>query len=203
VTVRKGQAWGSAGGLPDDGIVVGTDAEVRALVEAARRSARELPIVGLLGGDLCASLGGTGDERRMRSPTAPRLPIDVVEVTLDDRRHWFVAHLVARRRLWSGRFVVAANAERLGAWKVAPRAHPGDGLVDVLDGRLGLDDRLKARRRLPAGDHLPHPAISVTRAAALRIELDRPLPVRLDGQPAGPATRIELRVEPDALIVVV
>ena len=45
---------------------------------------------------------------------------------------------------WRGRVVAAMNAEFLGPWDVAPRAHPGDGLLDVLDvsPAMSLADRL-------------------------------------------------------------
>ena len=39
-------------------------------LEAARRDRRELPTLGLLGGDLCRTLGGRGDEARLRSRAA-------------------------------------------------------------------------------------------------------------------------------------
>src|SRR5690606_21746422 len=67
VTIRKGEPWGEPGALPEDGIVVRSDAEARAVVTAARRAGEPVPPLGLLGGDLCRALGGTGDEARLRS----------------------------------------------------------------------------------------------------------------------------------------
>ena len=97
------------------------------------------------------------------------------------------------------------NAEFLGAWDVAPRAHPGDGALDVLDvaATMGVVDRWRARSRLPTGAHLPHPSIAVTRRAAVQVDLDRPTPVWLDGERVGDARRLSVRVEPDALVCVV
>lgn len=203
MTIRKGEPWGGPGALPDDGVLVHTDAEARAVVTAARRAGLPVPTLGLLGGDLARAVGATGDEARLRGPDARRLPLDLGAVLVDGTLHWFVAHLVARGPLWQGRAVVAMNTELLGPWKVAPRAHPNDGLLDVLDGRLGWDDRLKARRRAVHGEHLPHPAIRVTRTAAIQVELDRPTEVRLDGERIGRARRLSIRVEPDALVGVV
>jgi len=203
--VRKGEEWGARGGLPAGGVVVRSDAEARAVVEAARRAGAPVPPLGLLGGDLCRTLGGQGDEARLRSPDAARLPVDLGEVLLDGRLHWFVAHLVARRSWARGRIVAAMNAEFVGSWDVAPRAHPGDGLLDVVDvdAGLGWRDRLAARRRLPHGTHLPHPRIRVRRTAAWQAELDPPLRLWLDGQPMGAVDRLSVRVEPGALTVVV
>jgi hypothetical protein len=205
VTVRRGETWGSAGGLPPGGVVVASDAEARRVVEAARRAGDPVPALGVLGGDLCRTLGGRGDRDRLDGPDAAVLPVDLGSVLLEGRQHWFVAHLVARRPWWWGRIVAAMNAEFLGGWDVAPRAHPNDGVLDLFDVAASMSptDRLKARRRLPAGGHLPHPAIATSRRAAAQFELDRPTPVWLDGERMGEFRRLSVRVEPDALVCVV
>ncbi len=56
------------------------------------------------------------------------------------------------------------NAQWIGSWDVAPRSHPNDGLLDRCEGDLSLDDRWKARGRLPSGTHVPHPGIAEQRA---------------------------------------
>ena len=73
MTVRKGETWGQAGGLPPGGVVVSDDAEARAVVTAARRAGDAVPPLGLLGGDLCRTLGGRGDARRLRTEQRDRL----------------------------------------------------------------------------------------------------------------------------------
>ncbi|MEX2659687.1 MAG: hypothetical protein WD232_08315, partial [Acidimicrobiales bacterium] len=107
MTIRKGQAWGEAKPLPGDGVVVHTDAEARRVVTEALRANRPVPPLGLVGGDLCRTLGGTGDEGRLRSEVATTVPCDLGVALLDGRLHWFVAHLVARRGWWRGRAWVA------------------------------------------------------------------------------------------------
>lgn len=205
MAVRKGEAWGEPGPLPADGVVVRSDAEARAVISAARRAGEPPPPLGLLGGDLCRTVGGRGDERRLHGPDAVRLPVDLGEALVDGRIHWFVAHLVARRSWWRGPLLAAMNAQWLGDWDVAPRAHPGDGRLEVVevDPSMGPGERWKARRRLPSGAHLPHPAITTGRATALQRHLEPPLDVHLDGEPVGRARDLSVRVEPDALLVVV
>jgi len=205
VTVRKGETWGEAGGLPPGAVVVASDAEARRVVEAARRANEVPPPLALAGGDLCRTLGGRGDRGRWERGEAVRAAVDLGAVLVDGRQFWFVAHLVARHSWWRGRLVAVMNAQFLGAWDVAPRAHPGDGLLDVVDAAAGLSlvDRLEARRRLPAGGHVPHPQISVTRRPAVQLELATPTPVWLDGEPVGEARSLSLRVEPDALTCIV
>ena len=203
MTIRKDAAWGAPGPLPAHGVVVRSDREAREIVTAARRAGEPIPPLGLLGGDLCRTLGGRGDEGRLRSEEAMSFPVDLGSVLVDGRLHWFVAHLVARRSWWFGRVVVAMNAQFLGDWDVAPKSHPNDGRLDVLDGDLPLGQRLQARVRLRSGTHVPHPGIDERRATAVQIDLARPTPIELDGDPVGPARQLSIRVEPDALRCVV
>src|SRR5437868_4101351 len=100
MTIRKGEAWGAPGALPPDGKIVRSDREARALLTAARRKNEPFPMLGLLGGDLCRTLGGIGDEARLRSEGAMTFSVDVGEALLNGRLHLFVAHLVAHRLGW-------------------------------------------------------------------------------------------------------
>ena len=196
--IAKGQPYGEPGGLPEGGVIVGSDAEASAALSAARKDRRPFPALGLLGGDLCRTLGGgVGHELQ-----GVRFTVDLGEALLDGRLHLFVAHMVARTRLWTRAFV-AMNAQSLGPWNLGPRAHPNDGLLDTYDVRLARGQLLPVRSRLHHGAHLPHPGIKERRTAALQVELERPLPVRLDGVRTGKARVISVRVQPDALTVVV
>jgi hypothetical protein len=201
--IDKGEAWGERGALPAEGVVARSDAEARAVVERARRAGAEVPVVGLLGGDLAAAVGGRGDEARLHDGEGIRLPVDVGAVRIDGQPFWFVAHLVARRSWWRGRIVAVMNTDLLGSWHVAPRAHPGDGRFDVVDADPPLADRLRARRRLASGAHLPHPAIAVSAVSHVALDLDPPLDIWLDGDRVARGSHLEVTVEPDALTVVV
>ena len=202
MTIEKGRPWGAPGPLPAGGVVVRTDDEARLVLEAARQRGEPYPVLGLLGGDLCRTLAGPGDEDRLRSDRAMCFPVDVGQVLVDGRFHLFVSHLVARTPGWR-RAVVAMNAQWLGPWNLGPRAHPNDGLLDTYDSPLRAGDLLKVRRRLPAGAHLPHPGIRERRTAAAEFHLGRPLPVRLDGRVVDEGRDLVVRVEPDALTVVI
>ncbi|MDQ6910849.1 MAG: hypothetical protein M3Z84_08745 [Actinomycetota bacterium] len=206
--IEKGRAWGAPGPFPSDGVVVGSDAEARAVIEKARAERQAVPSLGLLGGDLCRTLGGgdaggdRGGEGRLRSVGGVCFPIDLGEAIIDGRIHFFVAHLVARSRLWTRAFV-AMNAQWIGTLNLGPRAHPGDGLLDTYDAHLSPTQVLAVRSRAHHGSHLPHPGIHERRVPALQSDFDSPLSVYLDGEPAGSVRRLSLRVEPDALRVVV
>ena len=201
--IHKGEPWGETGPLPPDAVIVRSDAEARAVVTEARRAGTGIPPLGLLGGDLCRTLGGNGDEGHLRSGQATLVPVDLGAVLVDGRLHWFVAHLVARRSWWRGRVVIAMNAQFLGRWDVAPRGHPNDGRLDVLDGDVPLGTRRQVRSRLITGTHLPHPGIEERHVQALQVDLARPTPIRLDGDLIGEARSLSLRVEPDALRCIV
>lgn len=200
--VRKGEPWGAPGALPGNGVIVRSDAEARHVLTEERRESRPFPVLGLLGGDLCRTLGGSGDPGRLTSPDAMTFPIDVGEVLVDGRLHLFVAHLVARTRWWTRAFL-AMNAQFVGDLDLGPRSHPGDGLLDTYDARLPVSQLMQVRARARTGSHLPHPAIKERRTGAIQIELERPLGVWLDGERIGAGRVLSLRVEADALRVVV
>jgi hypothetical protein len=207
VPIAKGQSWGTPGPLPDGAVLVRSDAEAREVLEDARRRRRPFPPLGLLAGDLCRTLGGgaggpAAAEERLGAGEGVRFSVDVGEALLDGRLRLFVAHLVARNRLWTRAFV-AMNAQWLGSWNLGPRAHPGDGLLDTYEARLPAGQLLAVRSRLHHGAHLPHPAIRERRSAGVQVQLERRLPVRLDGRVEGTAENVAVRVQPDALVVAV
>jgi len=201
--IRKGEPWGEVGPLPAGAVIVRTDAEARAVVTDARRAGGPVPPLGLLGGDLCRTLGGTGNEAHLRSGEATVVRVDLGAVLVDGRLHWFVAHLVARQSWWRGRVIAAMNAQFLGAWDVAPRGHPNDGRLDVLDADLPLATRFQVRSRLASGTHVPHPDIEERHVMALQVDLSKATPIYLDGESVGTASTLSIRVEPDALVCIV
>ena len=201
MNVERGRDWGRPGSVPNDAVVVESDAEVSDLVTAARRGGRDLPVIVLARGDLCRTLGGRG--LALPGGSGTRLTVDLGAALLDGKIHWFCAHLVARSEFHPGRWWVAANAAHRGRWNLAPRAHPGDGLLDILDVNLSGLSWAAAWRRLPSGGHVPHPEIRYTRTSAIQHSFDRLTPVRLDGQSIGRFRDISVRVEAEALQVVV
>jgi hypothetical protein len=199
VTIRKGEEWGTVAPRPDDTIVVASDAQARAVIEPLRRAGEALPPLAPRRGDLARTVGVTSGERG----ATVLLPCDLGAALLDGTPFWFVSSLVAGAPFRRGRCVAVMNTEWLGEWDIAPRSHPNDGLLDVLDMQLSFAQARQAGKRARLGDHLPHPGIDVSRMAAMELELVRPLPVRLDGEVVGSFRTISVRCEPDALTVVV
>ena len=198
MTIRKGEPWGLSRPVPADAREVSSDAELADLATSARAAGADPPPVVLLGGDLYRTLGGTGDRRRLDDGTAMAFPLDIGVASLDGGgERVFAAHLIARRRRWAGPFAVAMNAAWLGRFYLGPRAHPNDGLLDVTEGELPPTQRLLARSRARTATHLPHPALRTARSPSTELTFERPVPVRLDGRPAGRGRRILVRCEPD------
>ena len=194
--ITAGEPWGTEVDRPAGLTLADTDA---AAVRVFERDPDA--VVGLAGGDLYRSLGAP----RRRDPVLA-LPIDAIRVELDERdRHTAIAHVIVRRSWWRGRVVAVMNVDHLGGWNVAPRAHPNDGLADVVEARASMSvrDRWSARRRLTTGTHVPHPDVSVARVRAQSWKLDRAHAVWIDGVRVAEAEQIAVTVEPDAFTVFV
>jgi len=195
VPIERGKAWGSSGELPKGAPVAESDAEAAQLFSQAQ-------IIGLHYGDLARTLG----VRPGSPPSATQqlLPIDVVSVQLDEAQTFrAVAHVQIGYRWRQPPFVALMNAAFIGDCNLAPRAHPGDGKIDVVTMSLRPADRIKAWRRMATASHLPHPDIRVERRTGGTVEFGRALPVLVDGKPVGKARSVTYSIEPEPLIVAV
>jgi len=203
VSIRKGGEWGEPGRLAPGSAVASSDRELAELIGGFMEAGAVPPPIGLSGGDLHASIGSPPPER-MWTDEARVLPIDVVEVRLDDGEPILcVGHVVAGGPLrWLTETLVVMNATSLDGQNLGPKAHPGDGLVDVTHGRVPLGDWFTARRRAGAGAHLPHPGLRTSRVSELDVVLGQRLAVRIDGLVRGRATRVRCRVLADAASIV-
>jgi hypothetical protein len=200
MSVRRNHDWGEIGKMPSDTVVAASDREVSRLVERAWSDNVALPEVGLTGGDLRRALGGRRNSRHLQGDDdVAGASIDVGAVIVDGRRFAFVAHVIARSRWWSPPVFAVMNSEWLSDWIVAPRAHPGDGYFDLVEARLSVGDRIKARRRLPMGTHVPHPSIHVRRITATEITFGTKRAIYVDGENVGAAAAMRIECQHEAL----
>ena len=196
MTISKGVAWGVPAPLPPGGAVAATDAEAASLMGSHEP-------VGLVGGDLCRTLGGHGSAERLTSSDAVTFPVDAISVSLDGAPALnAVAHVVARTVGWRRAFV-AMNAQWLGEWNVAPRGHPDDGKVETLEWSLSRRAARQVLARMRLGSHLPHPRIATTSTSSSSVAFHRAQWVWVDGVRVGRARALTGVVAPDALRVVV
>jgi hypothetical protein len=204
VTIRRGEDWGRTGPAPADLDWFDDDA---AAASAYRDGVRS---IGVRGGDLARTLG-VGPETSTNVEATVSFPIDVVELTASDgRRTVAVAHVVVRRRRWGwwrGPILVVMNAQYIGRADVAPRGHPNDGRVDVLevDAAMSIRQRILAARRLPIGAHVPHPLVRTRSVTNASLVIPPSAKVEVDGRPwihesSGDLT-VTVGVVPDALLV--
>lgn len=201
MTIEKGAAWGRRVARPDDLLVVAGDRELVAAI-----SAPDPRPVAVHAGDLHRTLGAPDPSGRSE---LAELPIDLLEVTLDDREpRRAVAHVLARSPWWRGSWwrgpvLAVMNAEFVGPYDVAPRGHPNDGRAEsqLVDGGMRLRDRVTARARLRHGGHLPHPAIRTRSVREATWTFDRPMTVLVDGAAAGRSRSLAVRVLADAATV--
>lgn len=214
MSIRRGADWGRAVRAGAGARVAGGDAELAAVVGAAGGPVEPGGLI-VTGGDLHRTLGGP-ERRDLSSDELVAFEVDLVRghgVRPDgsEVRLLAVAHVVglpvSRRRgvdaLWRGPSFVAANAAFLGEANIGPRAHPGDGLLDVSWGELPRRDRRAARARMLTGSHLPHPAIEERRTRSWSAPPDSRYVVLCDGVEVGELRDVRLTVEPDAVVVAV
>jgi hypothetical protein len=99
--------------------------------------------------------------------------------------------------------VVVANGQFLRGLDVVPRGHPGDGRCEVQVYALRAGARTKMRRRLPLGEHLPHPDIHQVSGRVVTARFGAPQPLEIDGRSRPPGPEITVRVVPEALVLLV
>lgn len=178
------------------------DAAPGATAATAVTAATELPVDGLLvdglavdGGEPAANLLAVNMVVLGRAPDRlrawhRRVPC---RVTVDDR-------VVFDARATT---VVVANGQFLRGLDVVPRGHPGDGRCEVQVYALRAGARTKMRRRLPLGEHLPHPDIHQVSGRVVTARFGAPQPLEIDGRSQSPRPEITVRVVPEALVLLV
>ncbi len=97
------------------------------------------------------------------------------------------------------------NVDHLGDWDAAPRAHPNDGWLDVIEvgESMSLRARWQAWRRLRTGSHVPHPEIAMRRIRSESFTFASPMGVWIDGVDSGAVRSLHVEVEPDGAEVYV
>ncbi len=202
MSLKKGQSWGFAAPLPSDGLIVYSNKELLEKVISHKRAGVSLPVFGLLGGDLWRTLGGRHEENRLYNENAITVNVDLGCVLLDGKIYWFCAHMLIGNKFF-GNKVFVSNAAHYGKSNPAPKAHPGDGKFDILKVELSAMQTIKALKRISAGSHVPHPGITYERVESIQFSFDQKMKVEIDGQRVGKFANMSLRIENEALRVVV
>ena len=206
MVIRPGESWGEpwTDGPDDltlDDAALAGEAYRRHLLKTSAQDPDTSDILlSVDHGDVLKTVGLTSNRD---SDDQLRFPFDLGLVSIDDADPLpFAAHVVGRRRLWSGEFLVAMNVSWSGRNYLGPKAHPNDGLVDITIGSLDAKQRLIARKRATTGSHLPHPDLRVVRRKLYDHGFGTDTPVIVDGIRLGTCSRLKIEVLPDAFWLV-
>jgi diacylglycerol kinase (ATP) len=116
----------------------------------------------------------------MRKHRPARVAIDLVDRTYEGRMN----------------NLIVANGQFFGGgMKIAPKAAPTDGLLDVQIHSAPKKEAIALLPKIYKGEHLPHPNIHEAKRVRISIDGPVPLPIEADGEPLGhtPATFEVLR----------
>lgn len=205
MTIEKGKPWGQEILVPDSVVSIGGDYELAQIDKTA--------VCVLSGGDLWRALG----EPVIKSvgSTATAVEVDAIEVTITLRgvervviasSSIEIGSWVSKSLLKPFRYVALTNSGILSGCNIAPRAHPNDGYLHVMnvEASMPLMQRVISRRRAKTGSHIPHPNISVSRINAFElIRETRNETLRIDGRTIREWDSLTVRVLPDYWNVII
>ena len=202
MNIEKGRSWGSLSPLPPEGVIIKTNKELLEKVNDCKRQGIDLPTFGLLGGDLWRTLGGRRTEERLYGGEATTLDIDLGCALLDGKIFWFCAHMFIGSKL-KGKKIFISNVAHYGKTNPAPKAHPSDGKFDMLEVKLSPFQTFKAIKRISAGTHIPHPGIKYKQVSSEQFSFGKKLSIEIDGKNIGKFSTVSIRIENEALRVVI
>ena len=82
--------------------------------------------------------------------------------------------------------IVVANCQFFGGgMKIAPKAAPTDGLLDIQVEHARKREAISIMPKIFKGEHLPHPDIEEFKRVKCSVESDRPLLIEADGEVLG------------------
>lgn len=198
MTIEKGRPWGDRSIVPNDMTVVQSD-------HALALTPPHVPVV-LAGGDLYTAIGKPvlaqpGQERTKISIDALKCSIrtdhDVINMTAASSiviGYWLPRTPVVKR------FICITNAGIYRETNMAPRAHPNDGVFDVvsMNAKMSWRERLISHRRARTGTHVPHPEITVERLTHYEQEATHTTePLFIDAVKITAWKSISVSIEPD------
>ncbi len=198
MTIRKGEEWGRPSHARSV-ITVLRDSEISEQVARSQSQSAELQVQG---GDTWLSLGSPDV---IRHPGATwRLPFDAIRVSVGERELRAYSSLVLRNPWWRGGVFTGdiwcvSLTGILRGRNVTPRAHPNDGVLDVLrvTQEMTARQRIQAWSRAKRGDHLPHRGIEIKRLTTTRISSATTKLLTIDGKRFGQVRDIRLEVLSD------
>ncbi len=205
MTIKRGEEWGTPFTAPSVVTHLGSDADI------ATMEAGETMIV--TGGDLyetlgCPAIAAPGSTCTLVSVDALQCEVFLPDGTVVIQR---VASCIEigffRPRLGrQHRYVCVSNAGLVKGRNLLPRAHPNDGVMDVLEvaSSMTIRNRLVANKKAETGTHIPHPNITTARGTMFEFEnLGESEDLQLDHTKIPSWVKIRVSVLPDYWNIVV
>ena len=97
--------------------------------------------------------------------------------------------------------VVVANGQFYGGgMRISPRSWPSDGMFDLIVMTGPKSESFTTLPKVYRGEHLPHPNMRELKAAKVRVDADRSLPIEADGEVLG-VTPATFEIIPEAIRV--
>jgi YegS C-terminal NAD kinase beta sandwich-like domain len=217
--IRKGVPWGHDAEGPADCEVAGDDAALAAAVTARPHSrvtfrptdtsdfARAIGLSADAPRDVDASIELPCDLLRVHTDAGDATAVNMVVVGVAPDKQTWASRNVRVRVTIDGRLahdgaaaaVVIANGQYLRGVDVVPRGHPGDGRAEVHVYALARSERRAMRERLPRGEQVPHPRITVTGGRGILVEsLGAPIALEVDGISRDRAATVAVELIPGA-----
>ena len=205
MTIRKGEHWGESCSAPSGLIEFSNERALGIHI----RDVGVIAAAVLKSGTLTRALGVNSllGERSQIKVVVDLIKIRFVDVAGCERADFAVGSVLIGRKPWLGEICIASNSGYLGKRELMPKAHPNDGVFDLLivHRAMGLRDRLQALRRVNTSNHIPHPDLSVKQASVFAWpgDLDG-LPsarcrLNVDGESLGLISSVKLEILPDAM----
>tara|TARA_B100000686_G_C16459140_1_gene796163 strand:+ start:66 stop:686 length:621 start_codon:yes stop_codon:yes gene_type:complete len=175
----------------------GSDQEIAELYELGEK------IIGLTSGDLHSSLGGNLSVQRTVANKTTACNIDLGKVTTEQDSYIFASYckILHRYAPWKGKVIV--NSQLIAGRRLAPKAHPGDGHLELIESSLTFRQALLARRKAKLGDHLPHPDLKIKRVHNFKYDFEESKKLVIDNQFIGYHKFVEFEVLPHAITIIV
>ncbi len=160
-------------------------------------------VVKLQSGNIYRTLGGNQTTEPSDTTSGTICKIDLGYVNFDNEKIYFASHCSIRERRSSTKGLLIMNAQWYKKRRVAIRAHPSDGKLDLIYSNLNLSQYYLAAKRSESGSHLPHPDLRTKSLTSETIEFPRQMRIFVDGFLVGRSSKIMIGVAHRAIKVVV
>ena len=160
-------------------------------------------IIRLEAGNMCKTLGGKKPTDLTDYSIGTICDVDLGSVRVNGKSIYFASHCSIRGHRFTTKGAMVMNAQWHKSRRVAVRAHPSDGKLDVVFSDLKLGQYLIAAKRSKSGSHIPHPDIRVKKVQNHTMAYPHPMRIYADGVFVGMESTIELGIAHRAIKVVV